>query len=376
MASSKEIAELFDLIDIEEDNVETDSSGYNVDEEKVSSFENRCKDVMAVMEKEADPVNDNEIIANALTQAEEPKPKIQQPVEEEAANTSRKKLIEEVERDIKEFEIEEEIPDSNITKTKPTGKPEDDNPLDLFGSDLTAYHDIKESHPQFSLSDGSMAFRDFYRYKFSVLKSVTSRFAVLDLDSIRKESADIDIDHFIGGRAISPDLIQRKLDDSYRTRARLSSLMIDILEQFPSWERWSEMLKSKLWKDHELKGAHRRDGLTMEHMSDIDEYVSAMEGILDAAKHKDNMLKAAAESLSRQLSCLQLKEATGFSQKMEPTPSMDEVQKLFKMESTESTELDSLDSIGSGENIEAPIPTGKPVKVSFGVEDDELSKLG
>lgn len=401
--NSKQMAELFDVIDIEDDNPETDSSDYNATEkDESSSFENRCGDIKAIMEEEETVTNvDNEIITSAVKQAESsPPPKHLEDVDEEIpGDASGSFYAEEVEKDMAEFEIEDEDGESlpepetepepepvEVEQAKPTvnkqpkeskkevkktkSELEDDNPLSLFGSDLVAYHDIKKNLPQFTLFDGSVSFREFYRYKVELLKSVTSRFAVLDLNSIKDEISEIRTDHFVGDRAISPDLIRVKLDESYKARSRLSTIMIQILEQFAAWERWVEMLRSKLWKDHATKGAHNRDGLTIEHMADVEDYVSVMKGILDAAKQQDGMLKAAAESLSRQLSCLQLKEATGFSQKMEEHTSLSAPSKK------KTADLDSLDSIGLGESISAPDATGKPVEVSFGVECDDLAALG
>ena len=126
------------------------------------------------------------------------------------------------------------------------------------------------------------------------------------------------------------------------------------------------MLRAKLWKDHEIKGAHRRDGTTLEHMSDIEQYFVELKSVLEVSKHVDAILKAASDSLSRQLSCLQNPEATGFIQKVD-----------YKSHyPTKSTDLDKFDSIGSGEKISAPIASNTVVTASFGVESDDLADLG
>ena len=140
---------------------------------------------------------------------------------------------------------------------------------------------------------------------------------MLDLSSISDEIKECNLDHFIGSDVISPDLIRVNLDESYRWRTRVAFMLIDIYEQYYAWKRCLELLKAKLWKDHELKGSHRRDGLTVEHLCDVEQYVHDMDGCVECAKHVDNMLKAAAESLSRQLTCLQLKEHIGLSLKDE-----------------------------------------------------------
>ena len=90
-------------------------------------------------------------------------------------------------------------------------------------------------------------------------------------------------------------------------RVRVSHVLMSIFEQIFSWERHLEILRAKLWKDHDLKGAHRRDGLILEHLMDMERYYSELEGIQHLAQHADNILKAASESLSRQLSCMNIK---------------------------------------------------------------------
>ena len=84
----------------------------------------------------------------------------------------------------------------------------------------------------------------------------------------------------------------------------------------------------------------------------------------------DNILKAAAESLSRQIACLQIKEPTGFSgvheQKLDISPANETVQV------NEINELDVLDDIEDGKVISTP---GKEDNtVNFGVDED-LSDL-
>ena len=129
-----------------------------------------------------------------------------------------------------------------------------------------------------------------------------------------------------------------------------------------------------------MKGAHYREGLTEDHMSDIEYYVGELKGLMEVCSHKDAILKAASDSLSRQLTCMQLKEATGFSHVVEEKMDLQDMiahQSLVEPTSqTKKVDLDGYDFISDGEKIEAPNGRGSVATCSFGVPDDDLSMLG
>jgi len=377
--NAQAMADLFDEVQID---AAPGSGDYGTDskDKPAASFESRVEDIQAVMDTEL-PFEEDEVIGNAVKAAKKEKTlpsELRAVLEKEGGADYEAEVAEDSKQfdnildDAEELkiepkkseeekpELEEEIPNT------PTGA--DDNPFNLVGIDLEQYNDVKARLPQFVLYDGSLSFKDFYQHKFNILRQVVGRFPILNLKLLGEEIGNINVDHYVGDRAISAELIQRRLDESYQQRARLSSIMIKILEQQSSWERWCELLKAKLWKDHELKGTHRRDGLTLEHMADMEDYVHYMKGVMESAKHVDVMLKAAAESLSRQLSCLQIREATGFVS----VPTV----KAATAPAKSDKSLDHLESIGSGIDIKAPVASTKATETIFGLdEDDELANL-
>lgn len=420
---AEEMAQLFDVIEVAGSDEE--SSDYNTSADmKVSSrtFEQRCSDVHGIMDNEPVVDEHRDIISAALEKAEtNPTPKkpqnktvleeVSEP-EETLGDESGGQYLDEVARDMKEFEVDLEsdidegdrsvdeskeskeeidhldevnapapavqtktqrkidddldIDSDDVFEVKP--KPANNNPLGLHGSDFEFYLECLDQYPQFTLYDGSVAFKEFYRHKVTMLKQILSRYPILDVKDMETEISSINLDHFIGdSTVVTADIIRYKLDESYKWRARLSSVTLKLIPQFYMWERWTDMLKSKLWKDHELKGAHRRDGLTMEHMSDIVDYAGALKGLAESCKHADMVLKAASDSLSRQLSCIQLNHALGTTLEGE--------EKLTKQRQRVVDDLDDFDSIGTGEKISAPAPQGATT-YSFGVEADDLAMMG
>lgn len=362
-----QMANLFE-IDIDSSLEATDeSSDYGSSGEKaVRSFDECCNDIKTTMKPD-----DAESLVKALK------------IEKKSAEVTPARITDKAAVEIKSpksepafedlIETEEEIP-GDITPVKedvapPVSAPADiSNPLELTGDNLRIYNEIAQKYQQFMLYNGSRAYRDFYLHKFNCLKTALRRFRLLDLHSMMDELRDVKIDHYVDADIIHPDLIRIKLNEAYKSRVRVAFLLIEAFEQFYAWKRWLDMMKSKLWKDHGQKGAHNRDGLTVEHLYDIEQYVNDMEGFIEASKHIDNMLKAASESLSRQLTCLQLKEQHGLNKTDTPTSTS-------KQESI-GLGSDDLDTIESGAVISAPKSSGTLHSIDFGTtETDEFARL-
>ena len=359
---AKQMSQLFDI------NLDTnlDEGDAGIQDRPLQSFDEHCQDVRDIMEHESAPEpepvtetpqskDDREIIETAMDILTEPEPELKK--EPETAP--------EPEPVVEEKIVEESPPPKEVEESG-------DNPLGLEGSDLRAYKEIKRKYPQLVLYDGSTAFKGFYRRKVEVLKEVLSLYPILPLEDKFKELDEVPVDHHVGETYATPDLIRKKLDDSYYCRTRLKTLLMEAHSQLPMWQRSLEMIQGKLWKDHDIKPAHRRDGLNSDHMRDIEMYVAGLKSFLKRADWVDNLLKAAAESLSRQLSCLQLKESTGFSAKYEQQSE----QQSTPPPASSNSELDGYDGIGDGEVISAPKSDGKPSTVDFGGSDDEFSQLG
>jgi hypothetical protein len=254
------------------------------------------------------------------------------------------------------------------------------NPLGLDVGDLKAYEVIKKKYPRFRLYDGSQAYKHFYMWKVRILKEVLTRYPVLDIADMRKEIRDTNTDHCVNEKVVSPDLIREKLDNCYKCRVRVATLLSESYEQFPSWRRVLDMLKGKLFKDHEgnRAGAHKRDGMSLEHLSDIELYVKDLEGFIDAAKMIDNLLMAAAESLSRQLSCIQTRDSGGLGGHKMPIKSVHQDVPHTIGDNREPNELDGLDSVKDGEVIDNANEADSFVVQNWSVveDDDILSQIG
>ncbi len=349
------MAELFET----EPELEVD---YSVREEQPTvSFEEKCKDISAVMEHEEDIPNlplsldAQEIMEGEITPRE--------PVLSTEARKSTEKGIEQASKG----QISE---GPDIEADKELAGACSDNPLALDGSDLKAYREIKERYPHFNLYDGSQSFRDFYTSKLNILKDLLSRHPVLPLTEMKKELDDIKTDHYVGESYASPMILRKKLDESYMWRTRLLSMLMAAHSQYPSWHRMLELMHGKLWKDHDIKPAHRRDGLVTEHLHDIEVYVVALKGFIKSADYLDSILKAAAESLSRQIACISLKEATGFSQATQED-TVEEKEVIVEEKVTDNP-LDNLDGVEGV--IYAPKEENKTV--DYGVSSDDFSGLG
>jgi len=265
----------------------------------------------------------------------------------------------------------EEIGESAGSPDEPEeASPENDNPLGLSGDDLDGYKMVLEQYPQFTLYNGSPAYKDFYACKTRWLRDLLTKFRLLDLADLHEEVQKIELDHVLQHDAIHADLIKVKLGDVQMWRTRLTSLELEATGQLNLWKKATNLLRSKLWKDHDVKGAHRRDGVTQEHMSDIECYVSELEGFVEMCKHVDSLLKAATDTLSRQATCIQIsKEST--------TPIYTKEEHKAEPPAEKDSSLDHMDSIEHGESIETGPTSRAPLDVNFGAgsEDDDLLDL-
>jgi len=272
---------------------------------------------------------------------------------------------------VQEFEVLQ-------VENKPVVIKDDNNPLSLDGQDLIAYHDLKNKHSFLNLFDGKKSFIEFYQYKVRMLKNVLTSFPLLPLSEMRQEVEQVDLKHQIGSDIASPETIREKIDKCYAWRIRVVAHLSKAYQQYPAWKRISEMLSAKLYLDHDIKGVHKRPSLDLEHMSDILLYVEELKGFIDAASAIDGLLRSAAESLSRQLSCVMIKtQTTGsdhYSHYHLPYQPISEKKP--------KNEMDDLDSINDGTVIKNVKNTGALISADFGVskengfgltkEDDDL----
>lgn len=401
----KEMAELFDVdIDSSLDSSNSSSDYGSNKKESSRSFSDRCEDISSTMEKDPD-----DVLAKALAKTkveakskQDQKQNLNDSVENKVKIEDETKIVKEnVKKSVQKIDktstnviesnkqvIDEEDEEIDEIKNEEISSSNEDNPLELTEEELSAFKKIKSKFPQFQLYNGSRAYRDFYKHKFLCLNTLLSRFKLLPLMEMMLELKTVKLDHWIDADIAHPDLIRTKINDAYKWRVRVADLLITSFEQFFAWRRWLEMMRSKLWKDHSQKGAHNREGLTVEHLFDVEQYVNDMEGFIESAKHFDNMLKAASDSLSRQLTCIQLKEQHGIL-KPENALNMNTANvnknNISKQEIATSISdvheekypgSDDLDSIDSGSVVSAPKPNGKLQPIDFGtINSDEFSEL-
>ncbi len=387
------LAEMASLFDV---NIE-DSLEKRETEQPSSLFDDRVEDVKSLMEHETITENeiklraeiqdvegsdeDTDIITKAIRQVDTDNPVNETPTEETELESESFEIpgdvAAEVDSDIAVFASDTESVDAE-TETMAQAKTTENevssqglvsikNPLELSNKDLEIYEKIKDEFPRFNLYDGSRAFRDFYRTKFYTLKTLLGRFRVLDSASMQQEISEVNLDHYIDGDFIDPMLVAKKLNSSYKARVRVASLLIDVFEQYPAWKERLKSVKSYLYKDHDMKGIHKREGLALEHTTDMDQYVNELEGFIESAKHIDGMLKAAGDSLSRQLTCLQMKEQHIGKRISGDGPSQQQP----------VSGGEGLDSISEGTVIKPPISAGVTAPFTFGdAPSDDVADLG
>jgi len=343
------------------------------DDEPTQDFTGTVKDMRAVMEINADfdektAIREAAKAAENLTSVkEEPKDiteedkKIDKDKEEIITTPKENKpkpkvgpkkspVVEELE---KQKKIDEKIRQEE--EAIEDGEQSEDNPLGLRGSTLKFYNQIKAEYPRFHLDPPEPGFRVFYLEKIQQLKHIMGNYQILNSDDIMKELVDSHGDFSLKESLVHPEMIQEKMNLILARKYRITTIVLEMHEQYHRWKRTLEMMRGKLWKDHHVKNQEKREGLILEHLDDFEGYFADLEGIHDVARKIDTYLMAAHESLSRQLGCieLQIKVDNALKRhKLSLDPEADIVS------AARSIELDQLDPIIPGTEINEPKKQG------------------
>ncbi len=367
--SVDELSALFDEIEVGSNLDEEKSSDYGAasKDETPRPFVDKVADVKAIMEPEP-PLEKAPKIEPASEAVVEPESKPQQEIIVEPEPSP-------------ELIVPKEEPQMVSSDCSDCSDCSDsDNPLGFTGDNLRAYKLISQKYPQFNLYNGDKEYKEFYRYKVQSLKYLLTRHGLLPVADMKKEIENIQLDKRLGDLA-DPVVIGQKMDDSIAGRGRVASLLAKAQGQLPAWKKTFEWLNSKVWKDHESKGAHKRDGMALEHNADMKDYYSELQGFVDAATTIDSFLKSQHDSYSRQLSCVDIREKVGIIHDVMAS----EIEEVSQTESTPSpiavpinSELDGLDTLESGTLIEK-VPVGGLVEKDFPgaeIESEFLDGIG
>lgn len=354
--SVDELSALFDEIKV----------GSNLDTEKSADYES------APIEETLRPFVDKVADVRAIMEPEFVVEKNPEPVKVEVVKSEPEVVKPEPEPE-PEVEV---VPEPEIKEVS-SDYSDESNPLGFTGENLRAYTLIKQKYPQFQLS-GTQAYAEFYRYKVQSLKYLLTRHGLLPVSDMTNEIENIKLDKRLGDLA-DPVVIGQRMDDAIAGRGRVASLLAKAQGQLPAWKKTFEWLNSKVWKDHESKGAHKRDSLALEHNSDIKNYYCDLQGFVDAATTIDGFLKSQHDSYSRQLSCVDMREKVGIMHEAVASE-IEEVSKPSPKQTPApaDSELDGLDTLESGTVI-AKVPIGGLVERDFpgtAIESEFLDGIG
>lgn len=353
------MARLFD-IDVD-NNLDLDSaSDYGTSESSVNvPFEVQCENMKKNMQHEAniedlDPFEADEPVSQPVAPPVQQQPSVAKE-EKTTAKTTKPKG--------KKAEAKSVVEVPPVESVVPTMVAPSDNPMLFEQEILDIYKTIISKYPHFKIQETDLSFQVFYIRKVQMLSHILSKFPLLNIEAMRQEVRGTDLNHYLGEGNIHPDLIALKLDNTYKCRTRIVSLLTEAHYQHHVWRKCSEMLSSKLWHDHESRGAHKRDSLVLDHMREISLYIEEMEGFIQSATAIDNLLKAAADSLSRQLSCMQVKQSSGLHGQHGYT---------HKNLNTapENNTLDDLESLDVGTVVPKPTSMG-PVVETWGLKNTD-----
>lgn len=368
--SVDELSALFDEIEVGPNLDAEKSPDYGVStNENLRPFADRVADVKAVMEPEPEIETEMELSGPAL-----------KPVAiGDTAPEDKNEPESVIEPELEPKPSPEPVTPKEEPQMVSSDFSDDSNPLKFTGENLRAYTLIKQKYPQFQLYNGDPQFKEFYQYKVQSLKYLLTRHGVLSLADMKAEIENIKLDKRLGSNLADPVSIGQRMDDSIAHRGRVAALLAKAQSQLPAWKKTFEWLNSKVQKDFELKGAHKRDGLALEHNADMKDYYSELQGFVDSATTIDSFLKSQHDSYSRQLSCVDMREKVGIAHETVASE-IEEAAQPDPAPAPESvdSELDGLDTLEPGTVI-AKVPIGGLVERDFPgaeIESEFLDGIG
>jgi len=394
---AKLMADLFDGIPAGE-NLQGDTSeweGVDKKQDSTTPFKDKVAYLHATIEAEPiEPEPDNEEAVmpkkSSVQSKSEPKGKQEKPPvsdskeQENQVLTPSKPPQEEPAGDGDPEDEESEVPPEEESEPEPVvnevANEEEVFPPNVAREYKLLYEKVKQGLPKYALWDGSQAYASFYRVKLEQTCTLYKKFGLPLIKEWRDELDNVQISNFVGETEATADLIRKKLDVVQQHRTRLATIRYQIVYRIPSWKRIIEMLRGKLFKDHESRGQHKRDGMCLEHMGELEEYLADMEGVEAACRYLDELLVGQSESLSRQFACININNPSGYSyhDSQNSRPVQSSRSNSPRPTPERKNDLDEYDEIAEGEEV-GPPKEGRPLprtEWSISSDDDPLSKVG
>ena len=144
------------------------------------------------------------------------------------------------------------------------------------------YKDKKELVQHFSIG-GMIPFERYYR----------------DIQSCVVDISDTTFDK---------DKMQKQMNEIQQCRNRIKEIQLRVNRQYFIWKRFVDMLRGCLSRVEYLKPQIKQEGLTHQHMRDVELYFCKLDEVHNSSNKADSNLEAAFNTLSRRVAiCMEFK---------------------------------------------------------------------
>ena len=141
------------------------------------------------------------------------------------------------------------------------------------------------------------------------------------------ELADASVN--IQGEVFDQSIIMGQMQCVQQFRERVKYISIKVNNQYYMFKRYVELMRGFLARVEYLKPIIKQDGLILEHMRDLELYLTRLESLHDSVIKTEKTLLAAFDTLSRKVTiCMELRPSERFEKREVFSPTMFEDKKI------------------------------------------------
>ncbi len=307
----EEFNEMFDLDGSTNDEDQAEEYGSSTDSDE--SFDKLAKEMSGEIGESGEGVSaekedPHDIIMDVMSNDSiaDSKKEVSPELTEEKA----KKIIKDALKTTKEeslFEEEEEEEEEKVEKEDETGEG------DLNNQEVS----IVDDRIQWLLDSPSAMYDAFYEKK----KELINIFMVggqVEYIKWMNELADAHIN--IQSEVFDQEIVMRQMEGVQQHRERVKYINIRVNNQYYMFKRYVELMRGFLARVQYIKPIIKQEGLILEHMRDIELYLTRLESLHDSVTKTEKTLAAAYDTLSRKVTiCMELKPVERYEKKAYPT---------------------------------------------------------
>lgn len=159
---------------------------------------------------------------------------------------------------------------------------------------------------QWFLTSSAPMYNGFYEHKRKLFNHLPG--GQIEYTRWMNELADGKVD--MASEVFDPTIIIEYMEEVQQYRERVKYIGVRVNNQFYQFKRFTELLRGTLARAQYLKPTLRQEGLVLEHMGDIELYLTRLEGLHNSILSAEKNFASAYDTFSRKVTiCMELPPA-------------------------------------------------------------------